>query len=250
MKKLMSLLLAAVMLLSFAACSGNGGKTAEKTQEPTEAPTAEPTEEPTEAPTPEPTEEPEPKYAIGDTVSTDIMSLKLEASEPAIALHNSWGLSGSSDWGKVVFTPKEYNAAEDAKNPYVAATGHTLIYFCITISNLDRTRLSYASSSMDLERYYKIEYNGNTSAKLATGAERSNKDNYVGNSMGGATKIPANQWYQSTILGLEVEETATARLYFDIPTDISNLTEGYTLSFQLKNSNGSMTTFSFFVPTN
>lgn len=43
----MSLLLAAVMLLSFAACSGNGGgQTAEVTPEPTEAPTAEPTEEP------------------------------------------------------------------------------------------------------------------------------------------------------------------------------------------------------------
>ena len=47
MKKLMSLLLAAVILLSFAACSGNGGgQTAEVTPEPTEAPTAEPTEEP------------------------------------------------------------------------------------------------------------------------------------------------------------------------------------------------------------
>lgn len=47
MKKLMSLLLVAVMLLSFAACSGNGGgQTAEATQEPTEAPTVEPTEEP------------------------------------------------------------------------------------------------------------------------------------------------------------------------------------------------------------
>ena len=45
MKKFLSLLLAAMMLLSFAACSG-GGKTAEATQEPTEAPTAEPTEEP------------------------------------------------------------------------------------------------------------------------------------------------------------------------------------------------------------
>lgn len=44
MKKLMSLLLAAVMLLSFAACSGNGGgQTAEATQEPTEASMAEPT---------------------------------------------------------------------------------------------------------------------------------------------------------------------------------------------------------------
>ncbi|MBQ1892720.1 MAG: hypothetical protein II155_01295, partial [Clostridia bacterium] len=46
MKKILSIILAALMLLSFAACSGNGGQTAEKTQEPTEAPTAEPTEEP------------------------------------------------------------------------------------------------------------------------------------------------------------------------------------------------------------
>lgn len=41
MKKILSLLLAAMMLLSLAACSG-GGKTAEATQEPTEAPTEEP----------------------------------------------------------------------------------------------------------------------------------------------------------------------------------------------------------------
>ncbi|MBQ1893008.1 MAG: hypothetical protein II155_02765 [Clostridia bacterium] len=41
MKKLVSLLLAALMLLSFAACSGNGGKA----EEPTEAPASEPTSE-------------------------------------------------------------------------------------------------------------------------------------------------------------------------------------------------------------
>lgn len=41
MKKIMSLLLAAVMLLSFAACSNNGGKTAEATPELTADPTPE-----------------------------------------------------------------------------------------------------------------------------------------------------------------------------------------------------------------
>lgn len=46
MKKIFALMLAALMLLSFAACSGNGGQTANATQEPTEGPTAEPTEEP------------------------------------------------------------------------------------------------------------------------------------------------------------------------------------------------------------
>ncbi len=49
MKKLLSLVLAALMLLSFAACSGNsgkGGQTANATKEPTEASSAEPTKEP------------------------------------------------------------------------------------------------------------------------------------------------------------------------------------------------------------
>lgn len=49
MKKLLSLVLATLMLLSFAACNGNGGnggQTAEATKEPTETSTAEPTEEP------------------------------------------------------------------------------------------------------------------------------------------------------------------------------------------------------------
>ena len=49
MKKIFALMLAALMLLSFAACSGssgNGGQTTEATKEPTETPTAEPTEEP------------------------------------------------------------------------------------------------------------------------------------------------------------------------------------------------------------
>lgn len=83
MKKLMSLLLAAVMLLSFAACSGNGGKTAEVTPEPTEAPTAEPTEEPTEAPTPEPTEEPiqATEISIGQSVSLPFVEMEFSSYE-------------------------------------------------------------------------------------------------------------------------------------------------------------------------
>lgn len=47
MKKILAILLAAMIMLSFVACSGNGGgQTANVTPEPTEAPTAEPTEEP------------------------------------------------------------------------------------------------------------------------------------------------------------------------------------------------------------
>ena len=65
MKKFMSLLLAAVLVLSLAACGNNEPTTAPTeapttapTTAPTEAPTTAPTEEPTDAPTEEPTEEP------------------------------------------------------------------------------------------------------------------------------------------------------------------------------------------------
>lgn len=57
MKKIMSLLLVAVLALSMAAC-GTTEPTTAPTQEPTSAPTEEPTQEPTTAPTEEPTEEP------------------------------------------------------------------------------------------------------------------------------------------------------------------------------------------------
>lgn len=252
MKKLATLVLATLLLLSVLACGGNGAETNEPMPEPTGAaadPSVQaPTPEPTAEPTPEPTPEPEPKFSVGETVSTDIMELTLDESEPAIALSNSWGLSGSEDWGKTVYTPKEYDAAADADNPYVAAKGHTLIYFCITASNLDRARLEYVTSSSDLKYRFTIEYNGSTEAELKYGAMRSNQESYVSSSSGRITTILPNQWYQSTIMWLEVGETATARLYFDIPTDVENLTEGYTLSFALPNSDGTETTFSYYVP--
>ncbi|MBQ1818034.1 MAG: hypothetical protein II124_05300, partial [Clostridia bacterium] len=68
MKKYLAIILAAVLLLSLAACTqgekpATGTPTDESASEaPTEASSAEPTPEPaeTEAPTPEPTEDPDP----------------------------------------------------------------------------------------------------------------------------------------------------------------------------------------------
>ena len=68
MKKLVSIILLAAMLLTLAACRGTddpvtdptAAPTAAPTSVPTEAPTTAPTEVPTEAPTPEPTVVPEP----------------------------------------------------------------------------------------------------------------------------------------------------------------------------------------------
>ena len=75
MKKLVSIILLAAMLLTLAACRGTvepvteptNAPTAAPTSVPTEAPTTAPTEVPTEAPTPEPTAVPEPAaLAFGD----------------------------------------------------------------------------------------------------------------------------------------------------------------------------------------
>lgn len=65
MKKLIALLLAAVMLLSMTACGGSA-EPAETAPATTEAPTTAPTEAPTEEPTEAPTEEPVKELALGD----------------------------------------------------------------------------------------------------------------------------------------------------------------------------------------
>lgn len=81
MKKLLALILAAVMALSLTACgntSSNGGNSAppEQTQgqdavQPTQEPTPEPTLEPTPEPTVEPTPEPVKELALGELYATD-----------------------------------------------------------------------------------------------------------------------------------------------------------------------------------
>ncbi len=54
MKKIISIMLCVGMLLSFAACGGNGAENGQQTADNTAAPTEAPTPAPTEAPTPEP----------------------------------------------------------------------------------------------------------------------------------------------------------------------------------------------------
>ena len=73
MKKIMSLLLAVVLVLSLAAC---GGEKPEPTTEPTTAPTTAPTTEPTTAPTTEPTEAPTTEPTVTD-VKLYMISLSL-----------------------------------------------------------------------------------------------------------------------------------------------------------------------------
>ena len=81
--------------------------------------------------------------SIGETASTDIVEITLERAEFATVLHRSISteaLSGQASAGEVdLGLPKEYDATEDANNPYVAPVGHVLVAYTVTVANLDRT---------------------------------------------------------------------------------------------------------------
>lgn len=116
MKKYFAILLAAIILLSFVACSGNGGgQTANVTAEPTEAPTETPTETPTEAPT----EEPDPiQLSFGDAIETEMF--KFTPSFDGFAKE-------VANW------PDENYLTPNGKiagiNPFKAANGKVMMYF-------------------------------------------------------------------------------------------------------------------------
>ncbi len=81
MKRLLTLLLAAAMVLALAACGGSSERTSgtPETPAPTPAPTPEPTPEPSEAPQPT-------AFAVGDTIALDFVELTFDtfAIEPDI----------------------------------------------------------------------------------------------------------------------------------------------------------------------
>jgi len=84
MKKILSLLLALVLVLSLAAC---GGEKPEPTTEPTEAPTSAPTTEPTQAPTTEPTEAPTTEPVVTDNALVSFSMGTMENFEPVTSMY-------------------------------------------------------------------------------------------------------------------------------------------------------------------
>ena len=99
MKRIIALVLAAVLCFSFAACGKSGDNTT--------------------------------YYKLGDTVSSDILEFTLDKATLAIALNNII----DNDY----CSPKEYNSQTDNDNPFVCAKGHTYAAFTYTIKNIDRT---------------------------------------------------------------------------------------------------------------
>lgn len=99
LKKIIALVLVAVLCLSFAACSKSDNNTK--------------------------------YYILGETVSSDILEFTLDKATLAIALNNII----DNDY----CSPKEYNSQTDNDNPFVCAKGHTYAAFTYTIKNIDRT---------------------------------------------------------------------------------------------------------------
>ena len=93
MKKIMSLMLALVMVLSLAACGGNTEPTEGPTTPSTQAPTTPPTQAPTEAPTTAPTEEPTEEPTENSEVKLYMISLSLGNSYINISDNDMGGLS-------------------------------------------------------------------------------------------------------------------------------------------------------------
>lgn len=81
--------------------------------------------------------------SVGEKASTDIIEFTLERAEFATALHRSISTEALSRQASAeevdLGLPKEYDATEDAINPYVAPAGHVLVAYTVSVANLDRT---------------------------------------------------------------------------------------------------------------
>lgn len=214
--QLLALLISAVFALSLTACGGSSP----------------------ESDSPSTEEEPVVTYKVGDTVSTDLVEFTPNNIQFAIAL------TGSVPFGNDItaaddhyIQPKEYNADDDAKNPYVAPKGSVIVAIEVTTNNLDRT-------SIDLDEFggphdfIAVEYDGKTYAEADStknGYYRVKDDH---RSVSGTT-------VSNLYLGNEGPEVH--RGFFILPFEPSSLDDHMKVTFNLPNSDGTKTTFVYAV---
>lgn len=185
---------------------------------------------------PQQTPEPAQTYNVGETVETDIVAFTLDRAELAIAVKNSRGFGASEapdgPAGGDFFLPKEYDATDDASNPFVAPKGHTLVSVTFTAENLDR-------ASIDLFHHNKtaaITYNGQSFAEdemeLELGAENTNGEG----------------WKSCVGLGnilLSAGKSSSYKAYFDIPVETEDLSSPFEITINLPTSNGETQSFTY-----
>lgn len=175
------------------------------------------------------------KFAVGETLATDILEITLDSAAFATALGRT--MSGKS-WRTAVpdddyFLPKEYDALKDADNPYVAGKGHTLVAITFTVKNIDR-------KSVDI---------GGTFNPTFITVQYSDKE-YSSNVKYGAVRLDETNWeeYNSqNILLSPAEPKKTVRCYMDIPVEVENMSDPFSIKFSLPNSEGATTDFVYAV---
>ena len=151
-------------------------------------------------------------YHLGDTVSTDIFEFTLDEATFAYALNNVKGEN--------FFAPKQYDAANDKKNPYVADTGETLIAIKYTVTNKGRTT----------EQLYKA---GFFTAK------------YDGKGYPAIGVLTLNASENTDSIRVEPGATESHRAYAEIGVDVENLTDDFTITVQIPNSSGKTEKFTY-----
>ena len=237
MKKLIALLLAAVMCMSLAACGEQ--KISEAGSAATENETVEPATTENEAV--EPAEESTAKedrtiYKLGESIETDIIRLTLENAQLAIKL-NASGTATYEEMQKGIvhidsdyFTADEYDASEDLGKAYVAPKGHTYVVMQYYAENLDRAGVSF-EGSFD-EQFITVEYNGET---------------YTGTTVYGAESADGLEWekYDVSNVLLLAGESKHLRGYIDIPTDATDLNDDFNLIFSLPVSDGTTVNYRY-----
>ena len=172
---------------------------------------------------------------VGEKASTDIVELTLECAEFATALHNgisTEALSGQGPADEVdLGLPKEYDAAEDARNPYVATVGHVLVAYTVSVANLDRA--SHDLDEWSDHDFVTLTYSGQDySADEKKTVLEISEDGSLGSS-------PVSN------LLLMAQEASTFRRYAEFAVEPESLADPFQLTFSLPDSQGEKERFTF-----
>ncbi len=208
MKRIIALLLALIMCLPLCACGNNSKETGNSKESKT-------TEEVT-------TEAIEIKYNLGDTVSTDIMSITLEKCQFTYYVSNN-----SSTLAEPTDKPHSFSQ-------FAAKKGECIIAITYTIKNIDRT--GYFSESA---YGWEAKYNGNKydlSGNLSMSAVLNPNDGSV---------LEVNN---SNNILVYAGQQYTMRTCKKIKVDPENITDSFEITIPLDNSSGEHESFTYVIP--
>ncbi len=173
-------------------------------------------------------------HKLGDTVSTDIFKFTLYNADLAIALENEIGENYAS--------PKEFDATDDANNPYVAKTGHTFIAITYEVESLDRASAEFHEGS-----FIKAKYNKKNYSKYEECAYFCFGDKKVISSSGAMSTESGYQWRNEPSLNmlLKAGEKEMRRGYVDMDVAAASLDDEFELTISIPKSDGGKEKFKY-----